>query len=822
MKKLTIIISLLLGWQTSRAQLVINEFMQSNIDCIMDDLNDFPDSWVELYNPTDAEINLSSYKLGTLEDGSDAYQFSSYLVGAKQYVLIYCDKVGSGLHTDFRLESGKGCEIYLFEGTTIVDKVKDLKKQPSPNIAYGRKTDGANEWGYQLNPTPNAANSGEICDHDHILGEPVFSQQGQVFYGNKSFNLTLSLPEGSPEGTEIHYTTNGTEPTKSSTLYTKEIPINGSTAIRAKLFCKGWLSPVSTAQSYIFHYRYPTIPIISLVIDDKYLNDSKIGIFANNKSHNKSEQVDWRRPVNIELFDAEGTPSQINQLCETRITGAYSREASKKSMAIYSHKRFGKKSLKYEFFPDQCPGLTNYKSIVLRNAGNDRDYIYMRDAVCQRSMAENADIDWQAWRPSVVYINGKYHGMLNIRERANENNIITHYDGLEDIDLIENGELKEGTYDNYKAFKAFCEEHGHTLAEYAELMDWEEYLRITIMNQYFNNLDYPGNNNVLWRPRAEGGKWRFIAKDMDYTMGLYNGNSGESGGYDHKIIEQWYNPNDWNLHKGANFSITSDATRMFRRMMEDEDLKREFIDRFCIYMGDFLNEKRIREIWDPMYNMIKDEWAQHRSVVYDNPWWPNYDDELGKARSWVSKRTAEMYKQLSSFFELGNQITMSINKDYTSDAAEAQVVFNNVPLTRNTFDGKFFAGRKVTLEATAPEGKVVKGWKVKTITTDGTVTDSQVDGSRYEFVMPACSSYTINAVLGESTGISNVEETTWTWQKSGSQLVLMRVPAGTKVQVFDLRGMPVFSAIAKGTDITIPLTSGKLHVLKVGSKAIKL
>lgn len=822
MKQLTIIISLLLGWQTCRAQLVINEFMQSNIDCVMDDLNDFPDSWVELYNPTNAEINLSSYKLGTLEDGSDAYHFSSHLVGAKQYVLIYCDKVGSGLHTSFRLESGKGCEIYLFEGTTIVDKVKDLKKQPSPNIAYGRKTDGADEWGYQLTPTPNAANSGEICDRNHILGEPVFSQQGSVLYGDKSFNLILSLPEGSPDGTEIHYTTNGTEPTISSTKYTKEIPITESTAIRAKLFCNGWLSPVSSVQSYIFHYRYPTIPIISIVTDDKYLNDNKIGIFANNTSHEKSKQVDWRRPINFELFDAEGQPSQLNQLCETRVTGAYSREASRKSMAIYSNKRFGNKTLKYEFFPDQCPGLTNYKSIVLRNAGNDRDYIYMRDAVAQRSMAENADIDWQAWRPSVVYINGKYWGMLNIRERANEKNIITHYDGLEDIDLIENGEVKEGTYDNYNAFKVFCNAHGHTLAEYAELMDWEEYLRITIMNQYFNNLDYPGNNNVLWRPRAEGGKWRWIAKDLDYTMGLYNGNAGESGGYDHKIIEQWYNPNDWNLHKGANFSITSESTRMFRRMMEDEDFKREFIDRFCIYMGDFLNEKRIREIWDPMYMMMKDEWSQHRNTVYDNPWWPNYGDELGKARSWVSKRTAEMYKQLSSFFELGNQITMSINKDNTSDAAEAQVVFNNVPLTRNIFDGKFFANRKVTLEGTAPEGKVVKGWKVKTITTDGTVTDSQVDGSRYEFVMPACSSITINAILGESTGISNVEETPWTWQKSGNQLVLTGVPAGTKVQVFDLRGMPVFSAIAKGSDITIPLTSGKLHVLKVGSKAIKL
>ena len=103
MKKLTIIISLLLGWQTCRAQLVINEFMQSNIDCIMDDLNDFPDSWVELYNAGDSPLQLVNYKLGTKEDGSDAWQLGNVKIGAKEYVLVYCDKVGKDMHTNFRL-----------------------------------------------------------------------------------------------------------------------------------------------------------------------------------------------------------------------------------------------------------------------------------------------------------------------------------------------------------------------------------------------------------------------------------------------------------------------------------------------------------------------------------------------------------------------------------------------------------------------------------------------------------------------------------------------------------------------------------------------
>src|SRR5574344_1892237 len=96
---------------------------------------------------------------------------------------------------------------------------------------------------------------------------------------------------------------------------------------------------------------------------------------------------------------------------------------------------------------------------MLRNAGNDFDYLYMRDAVIQRTMAQHTDLDWQAWRPAIIYINGTYKGILNIRERSNEDNIYTNYDGLEDIDMIENwSELKVGDDSNFKHFKARSEE----------------------------------------------------------------------------------------------------------------------------------------------------------------------------------------------------------------------------------------------------------------------------------------------------------------------------------------------------------------------------
>ena len=737
MKRFYLFLTILTTVLTSQAQnLVINELMQSNIDCTMDDLNDFPDSWVELYNPTSEIINLKDYRLGLSSNSDDAWQLPDKTIASKRQILVYCDKVGDGMHTSFRLDSGKGT-VYLFKGNNVVDQMS-VKKQPAPNIAYGRETDGSSEVGYQKVPTPGVTNYGVLCNE--ILGEPVFSQKGIVVTDNNPIQLTLSVPEGSPTGTIIRYTVNGSEPTASSRVYSNPLSISSTKIIRAKLFCDGYLSPRSTCHSFIFFpdNRQLTLPVVSIMTDDRYLNDQKIGIYVDGtySSEQKNYKYNWRRPMNIEFFESAEQKSVINQLGEMRISGGATRDAKLKSLAVYAHKRFGTKRFDYEFFPDQKPGLKDFKSILLRNSGNDFDYLYMRDAIIQRTMASHVDLDWQAWRPAIVYINGTYRGILNIRERSNEDNIYNNYNGLEDIDMIENDwELKEGTMDNYNAFKAFYNEHGHTLAEYAELMDWQEYINLMIENLYYNNQDFPGNNNVIWRPRAEGGKWRWITKDTDFGLGLYGSSP------DYNTINWLYNPN---YDAGRAWANTYEATRLFRRLMEDTDFNREFIDRTAIYMGDFLNEKETRAVWDPMYDMIKTEYPYHRELI--NKWWPNYSEELTNARNWLKQRTSNFYKQLADYYKLGNPTGLIIN----SSSSAVAITVNGITISKPTFNGKFFANRELTISGQAPEGKQIKGWKI----TGGINEDKE--GAVLTIAMPA-SAVTINPILEEASGIENIE-----------------------------------------------------------------
>ena len=831
--------------QDNKSGLIINEIMQSNVETYMyDDLNEIPDSWVELYNNSKEAVNLKDYMIGTKNKVDKAYQLPDMTVEPNKYVIIYCDKEETGLHTSFRLESDKEGNVYLFKGKDIVDQTPKIPVMPAPDVAYGRKTNGSDEWGFLLTPTPEAENCGQICEGDHILGTPVFSVPGRVSTGNETINLELSLPEGAPDGAFITYTTDGSEPTTSSAIYTTPISIKKSGTkeqgyvIRAKVFCNGWLSTKSSAQSYIFHPRNK-LPVISILTNQKYLDDKQHGIIECNQV--PKVRNDWRRPINLEYFPEVGVDkkSAINQIGEFRVQGGQSRENALKSMAVYANKRFGVNRFKYEFFPDQKPGVKEFKSITLRDGGNDFTDLFFRDAIIQNTMGRNTDLDWMACHTAVIYINGKYKGILNIRERSNDDNIFSNYKGadgkgLEDLDMVEIShekvnnvdqfleELKAGEWDNYRAFQEFYSQKGHTKAEYEQWLDVNEYFNVMILNLFYGNIDFPGNNTVFWRPNTEDSpnptKWRVILKDTDFGLGLYNRSS------DFNTIDLLYNPNKYG---SDNWAFTEPATRLIKNMLENEDLRQLFIDKCCVYMGDFMNAQGTGAVIDSISNLVIDEFVEHRKLSdrgksYGGGNRQQLIDKFDNAKKWLaggrswfgtnSSRTDNFTNYLSRHWNLGTAIPVTINKGI-NDKPES-VAVNGIKLSKGVFDGKLFPNRQYTITAIAPEGKVIKGWKVN---------GQESEGSELRFSLEAgLNKMTIEAILGEGTGIQSVATASWSWKRTVGGISISNVPTGQKVNLYDLRGVQLSEAISNGSDIFLPAASGKLYILKVGSESVKI
>ena len=153
---------------------MINEIMQSNVDAYFCNW-EYPDSWVEIYNPTDMRVSMNGWALGNTDNFASAYPLS-LTIAPKGYVVIPCDNTGRKNCPDFRLESDSKGELYLFDnGGNIVDHIT-YPIMAAPNIAYGRITDGGEEWGWEMTATPGRPNEGGHSDI--VLPDPEFSIDG--------------------------------------------------------------------------------------------------------------------------------------------------------------------------------------------------------------------------------------------------------------------------------------------------------------------------------------------------------------------------------------------------------------------------------------------------------------------------------------------------------------------------------------------------------------------------------------------------------------------------------------------------------------------
>jgi hypothetical protein len=77
-------------------------------------------------------------------------------------------------------------------------------------------------------------------------------------------------------------------------------------------------------------------------------------------------------------------------------------------------------------------------------------------------------------------------------------------------------------------------------------------------------------------------------------------------------------------------------------------------------------------------------------------------------------------------------------------------------LSEGVFDGKFFGGRTVRLNATSADGRQVTGWDITSVTSNGT-TQKHVDGASYTFTMQTNGNMIIKAVIG-TTDIHSIQK----------------------------------------------------------------
>ena len=690
------IVVLLIAFSSSdtmmaQGKVFINELMQSNVDLLMVN-HDFPDSWVELYNGSNNTVNVKNYRIGPTNMYEDAYPLSSNTVDIEPsaHLMLYCDKtIGTPFHYNFNLEAGKG-ELFLFDDTGVLIDSVIYKKMPAPNIAYGRVTDGSDEWQYELTPTPGASNNS--VGSDEVLPEPLFSVEGHVMK-NGAETVTISMPEGVPADTRIYLTLDGSEPTwesPSNTHFT--LNIEQSTVVRAKLLSHEMLPMRSTTHSYIFHPRETTLPIVCIATDAPFLYSSEEGILSNDSTNGKPNyKYEWRRPANFEYFCTNDGTTLFNQCGEVAVGGGATRAAPQKSIKCYAKNRFGKKNFKGSFWHDK-PEVTKVKSFMLRNGGNNCNKARINDAALQKFFGTNIEeIDWQAYEPAIVYINGEYKGVYGFRERSNEDYVTSNYDVDEDdLEIADaNNYLKDNVQGTplFNAFHAIYNNADVTYEELSAEMDIENFMNVFIAECYSSNTDYPANNIAIWRQIGEGNQWQWILKDLDFVSAC------KASFNMFKYMLGTDNPSDIEFEPSIRPKIITSRI-LYEKMMGFPEFRNRFLASYATYLGDFLRPEVCLPIVNEMEKEIVDEIVP-TFAAYDNmSKLKTFNIYLTAFCDYITERPDYVYQQMADYFSLGHVIPISILNDEDENRS---IFVCDTPLRTGRFDGAWFTNFPLSL-----------------------------------------------------------------------------------------------------------------------------
>jgi hypothetical protein len=602
------------------------------------------------------------------------------------------------LHANFKI-SNDGEPIYLFNPSSeLIDSSKAIAL--IDDISYGRFEDGDSAWFYFEQPTPGSKN---INPKEDIIRDTVFFSAEAGFY-SQPFDLAMHATSDSGN---IYFTTDGSVPAIGSQIYTDTLSISSTTVIRAAIFSDSITKNPETIKTFIFNTSNG-LPVVSISSDPKNFFDWNEGILvlgpnaeAANPNFGANFWQDWEKPINIEYFDKDGVP-HINQGAGIKVSGQWSRANAQKSVAIYARKNYGKGTFKYKFFNDR--ENDSFESMTLRNSGNDWTSTMMRDGLFSE-IARDMDMEREAYQPTVVYLNGAYWGILNMRERPNENYFSGNF-GVdeENLNVLEgSGDVVYGEDTDYIKLNNFLNSKSLTTGEnyrqVCEMMDIGCFIDYELLQIYIDNGDWPGNNIKYWKTNDPLGKWRWLIYDADFGFNLYhtNGNTMEFA----------------TMVNGSGWPNPPWSTLFLRKLLANQEFENQFVNRFSDCMNSNLLASVINVKIDSIQALLEPEIENHLtrwSFSYDN--WKN---EVLKLKFFALNRKKNMRNYISSFFnfKLDNVITLSVSDNYAGMIKINSIIPNKYP-----FKGNYFGEVPISLKALPKPGYRFVRWEEGSTSTD--------------------------------------------------------------------------------------------------------
>jgi len=666
-----------------------------------------------------AELIVFERALGAEErSGVEAWLAARHKIGLR-----------APLHTSFAISSQGEAITLTRPGGALEDQSPAIAAPRDSSL--GRSPNGTGAWRIFPTPTPGAANVGPSFTDK--VAAPSFSMSGGFYTSN--LLVTLSCPD---PAAVIRYTLDGSEPTPSSPVAAgpilvtnrsnlpngiSTIPTGGGwqqpanrvakgTVLRARAFKEGALaSDVATRSFFVLPpgKKYQ-LPVFSLSTDASNLFSADKGIYVagNSPGGNYFQRGDdWERPVFVEYFETNGAPI-LAQAAGLRTHGNTSRQFPQKALRLHPLNQGGEGPFEHQFFPDL--NINVFERLMLRPSGHDHYLTFFRDALMQE-LVRPLGMEVQAYRPAIVFINGEYWGIHNIREAVEENYFTRHFGVAEkDVDYLEgHTAVNAGDAIHYLDMIGYIAANTITqpgvVEEIGSRMEIGSFFAYKAAEIFYYRWDI--GNIRYWRPRTPGGRWRWMMFDNDVGWG---GFAAVQPAAQFNMLAYDLEPNGpWRQYP-LNDHNNPTATFLLRALLAHPDLKAQFINQFADMLNTVFHPSRVIPVIDRMAAGIQPEMSEHMARWRTPGSMAAWQANVEYLRQYARDRPLYARQHLRSRFGLGVDVELTLG---VGEAGGGRVEFNSMAVSNTAaapFKGAYFKGLPIQLKAVPEPGHRFVGW----------------------------------------------------------------------------------------------------------------
>ncbi len=700
-----------------QAQVVVNEACASNLSSFADSFGEYED-WFELYNTSATPVDLSGWWLSNRPGNPLKWQIpTGTVIAANGWQLVIASKrnivVGPLLHASFNLNQTDGDHVILSDasGTLVDDFTFDVTSLTKVGHSRCRATDGTGAWSLSSTPTPGAANAGVIAEY---LERPTMSVPAGVYAGAQ--NIALS----GPAGATIRYTTDGSLPTATSTAYAGPIAIGATTVIRATAFGAAGTQPSFTETNTYLIGSGHTVAILSIAGDQvDELLDGNGGI-------QPIGHFEYFGPDGVLRDEAEGEFNEHGQ-----DSWAY----DQRGFDYIARDQTGyNDALHYPIF--RTKDRPKFQRLIVKAAAGDNynfgpgGAAHIRDAYVQAlSQTGHLAVDERSYEPAVLYVNGQYWGVYDMREKVDDHDFTNYYYDQDEFN-IQMLKTWGGTWSEYGGGQAQADWNalrtyilGNDMGDAAafayvdEQLSWKSLVDYFCLNSYTVCADWLNWNTGWWRgmdPNGDKRKWRYILWDMDATFGHYTNFTGipnQTPDADPCAAEQLPDPG------GEGHTLILEKLIAENQMVHDY-----YVNRYVDLGNTLFSCANMIPFLDSLVNIIAPEMPGQ--IARWGGSMAQWEANVQNMRNFIETRCVAIEEGLVDCYDLEGPFDVVFNVDPPLSGA---IAINSITPDTYPFSGTYYGGIPTTLAPIPETGWVFSHWEVfSTNTILPSTTDSLV------------------------------------------------------------------------------------------------